>query len=105
MNSAISKDLSNSITDNFELRRLILIEFESLRTNASLLSKVLAEAYIASGGNAQNARMIWVLATEEFARRKIEKIDFPGPDALIKPRLLEIVKQLAGEAFDDFFRS
>jgi hypothetical protein len=94
----------NTVFDDFELRRLLLTEFEAIRTNKSKLPLALKQFYLTLGGNAANAKAIYLRVVELYAMKKLEKVDFPGPDTLWKPKIREFIVKFVGESFDDVFR-
>jgi hypothetical protein len=93
----------SNILDDYDLQMLIQTELAAIRPNIRKLRKAIKETYIELGGSGQNARRIVQLVGTYWIERRLEQVDLPGPDALIKPKVIEMAQQFIGEAFDDFF--
>jgi hypothetical protein len=91
------------IFEDFELRRLLLVEFEALRAHKANIPAALKAFYTTLGGTPINAKLIYMRVVELYARKKLEDVDLPGPDTLYKEKIFEYVIKFVGESFDDLF--
>ncbi len=94
---------SQSVLDDYDLHMLIQNEVNAIRPNLQALRPAIKEVYIRLGGNYENAKTIFQTIGSYWIGTRLDQTDLPGPDAYLRPKILDMSKDFLAKAFDDFF--